>query len=130
MDIASFKVGHSVRSDKDATALQAARARSSSIGVCEKGGDGGVCEEGGDGVQPLGRWNVTRVGSIRRKTHVALPQHTANSEHTIGAHWIQTPLDTYTFASLLINPTGYPLYRMTRAHKLWLAGLRNYEKGC
>ena len=32
-------------------------------------------------------------------------------------HWIQTPLITYTFASLLINPTGYPLHRMTRAHE-------------
>jgi hypothetical protein len=34
---------------------------------------------------PVGRWNVTCVGSIRRKTHVALPRYTANSEHTIGA---------------------------------------------
>ena len=34
---------------------------------------------------PVGRWNVTRVGSIRRKTHEALPRHTANSEHTSGA---------------------------------------------
>ena len=29
--------------------------------------------------------DVTCVGSIRRKTHVALPQYTTNSEHTIGA---------------------------------------------
>ena len=34
---------------------------------------------------PLGQWNVTCVGSIRRKTHEALPRYTANSEHTIGA---------------------------------------------
>eukprot|EP00964_Phaeocystis_antarctica_P046675 scaffold26994_cov83-Phaeocystis_antarctica.AAC.3 len=34
---------------------------------------------------PAGRWNVTCVGSIRRKTHGALPRYTANSEHTIGA---------------------------------------------
>ena len=34
MDIAAFKVSHSV--DKDATALQAARARSSSIGAMER----------------------------------------------------------------------------------------------
>ena len=40
MDIAAFKVSHSVGSDKDATALPAARARSVSIGVCEKGGEG------------------------------------------------------------------------------------------
>ena len=40
MDIAAFKVGHSVGSDTDATALPAARARSVSIGVCEKGGEG------------------------------------------------------------------------------------------
>jgi hypothetical protein len=31
MDIAAFKVSHSVGTDKDATALQAARAKSSSI---------------------------------------------------------------------------------------------------
>ena len=35
--------------------------------------------------KPVGQWNVTCVGSIRRKTHAALPRHTANSEHTIGA---------------------------------------------
>ena len=33
MDVAVLKVSHSVGIDKDATALQAARARSSSIGV-------------------------------------------------------------------------------------------------
>ena len=32
-----------------------------------------------------GRWNVTCMGSIRRKTHGALPRHTTNSEHTSGA---------------------------------------------
>ena len=36
------------------------------------------------GPQFKGQWNVTQ-GSIRRKTHVALPRHTTNSEHTIGA---------------------------------------------
>ena len=36
-------------------------------------------------VSSTGQWNVTCVGSIRRKTHVALPRYTANSEHTIGA---------------------------------------------
>jgi hypothetical protein len=61
MDIAAFKVSHSV--DIDAAALRAARARSKSIG----------------------QWNVTCVGSIQRKTHVALPRYTANSEHTIRA---------------------------------------------
>ena len=35
MDIAAFKVSHSVGIDKDATALRAARARSSSIGAME-----------------------------------------------------------------------------------------------
>ena len=35
MDIAAFKVSHSVGIDKDATALQAARARSSSMGAME-----------------------------------------------------------------------------------------------
>ena len=54
MDIADFKVSHSVEIDIDATALRAVRARSSSIGAMD-----------------------TCVGSIRRKTHVALPQHTA-----------------------------------------------------
>eukprot|EP00964_Phaeocystis_antarctica_P026638 scaffold15011_cov61-Phaeocystis_antarctica.AAC.4 len=34
---------------------------------------------------PAGPWNVTCMGSIWRKTHGALPRHTANSEHTIGA---------------------------------------------
>jgi len=61
MDVAAFKVSHSV--DTDATALRAARVRSKSIGAMD----------------------VTCVGSIRRKTHVALPQYTTNSEHTIGA---------------------------------------------
>ena len=36
MDIAAFKVSHPVGKDKDATALQAARARSSSIGAMER----------------------------------------------------------------------------------------------
>ena len=35
---------------------------------------------------PAGRWNVTCVGSIQRKTHDALPRHTANSEHTSGVY--------------------------------------------
>ena len=35
----------------------------------------------------MGRWNVTRVGSIRRKTHAVLPQHNTNSEDTSG-RWI------------------------------------------
>ena len=37
MDVAAFKVGHSVAVDKDATALRAARARSSSIGALVAG---------------------------------------------------------------------------------------------
>ena len=61
MDVAAFKVSHS--DDIDAAALRAARAMSSSIGP----------------------WNVTCMGSIRRKTHGALPRCTDNSEHTIGA---------------------------------------------
>ena len=36
MDIAAFKISHSVGIDKDATALRAARARSSSIGAMER----------------------------------------------------------------------------------------------
>ena len=36
MNIAGSKVGHSVGSDKDTTALRAARARSSSIGAMER----------------------------------------------------------------------------------------------
>ena len=36
MDVAVLKVSHSVGIDKDATALQAARARSSSIGAMER----------------------------------------------------------------------------------------------
>ena len=36
MDIAAFKVSHSVGIDIDATALRAARARSSSIGAMEE----------------------------------------------------------------------------------------------
>ena len=36
MDIAAFKVSHSVFFDMDATALRAARARSSSIGAMEE----------------------------------------------------------------------------------------------
>ena len=54
VDIAAFKVSHSVGIDIDATALRATRARSKSIG----------------------RWNVTCVGSIRGKTHEALPHDT------------------------------------------------------
>eukprot|EP00964_Phaeocystis_antarctica_P066069 scaffold39905_cov80-Phaeocystis_antarctica.AAC.3 len=34
---------------------------------------------------PAGQWAVICMGSIRGKTHGALPRHTANSEHTIGA---------------------------------------------
>ena len=33
---------------------------------------------------PAGRWRKVQ-GKFKRKTHVALPRHTANSEHTIGA---------------------------------------------
>ena len=40
MDIAAFKVSHSVGCDIDAAALRAARARSSSIGASVQGGDG------------------------------------------------------------------------------------------
>ena len=36
MDIAAFKVRHSVGIDKDATALRAVRARSSSIGAMDE----------------------------------------------------------------------------------------------
>ena len=36
MDIAAFKVGHSVGCDIDATALRAARAKSNSIGAMER----------------------------------------------------------------------------------------------
>ena len=36
MDIAAFKVSHSVERDNDTTALRAARARSSSIGAMEE----------------------------------------------------------------------------------------------
>jgi hypothetical protein len=38
--------------------------------------------QGGDGTLHAHAWVM---GSIWRKTHVALPRHTANSEHTIGA---------------------------------------------
>ena len=65
VDIAAFKVGHSVGFDMDATALRAARARSSYI-------------HRGHG--RLHAW--VRFGD---KTHGALPRYTANSEHTIGA---------------------------------------------
>ena len=65
MDIAAFKVSHGAGPDLDATALPAEKTSARNV--------------------PSGRWNVTRVGSIRRKTHEALPRHTANSEHTIGA---------------------------------------------
>jgi len=60
MDIAAFKVSHSAGIDKDATALRAARARSSSI-------------HGGDG--------TLHMGSIRRKAH-PLPQNA----HSIGQY--------------------------------------------
>ena len=40
MDIAAFKVSHSVGIDKDATALRAARARSSSIGAMDETSEG------------------------------------------------------------------------------------------
>ena len=36
-------------------------------------------------LHPQGQWNVTCVGSIRCKTHVALPRYTTNSELTSGA---------------------------------------------
>ena len=36
MDIAAFKISHSVGIDKDATALRAVRARSSSIGAMDE----------------------------------------------------------------------------------------------
>jgi len=36
----------------------------------------------------MGRWNVTRVvGSIRRKTHAALPQHTTPTVSTPVGRW-------------------------------------------
>jgi hypothetical protein len=65
MDIAAFKVSLSVGTDIDATALRAARARSSSI-------------QGGDGT--LHMW-----GSIRGKAH-HLPRNTqSNGQHFSGA---------------------------------------------
>jgi len=45
MDIAAFKVSHSVGSNKDATALRAAKARSRSIGAM------GRCMRGFDSAQ-------------------------------------------------------------------------------
>ena len=62
MDIAAFKVSHSVGFDTDATALPAARARSVSIGVCEKGGDG---------VQPMraGGGGERSIGAMERYMH-------------------------------------------------------------
>ena len=40
MDIAAFKVSHSVGRDKDATTLRAARVRSSSIGALDESSKG------------------------------------------------------------------------------------------
>ena len=37
---------------------------------------------------PLGQWNVTQ-GSIRRKTHVALPQHTAYTVSVPVGQWMK-----------------------------------------
>ena len=50
-----------------------------------------------------GQWNVTCLGSIRRKTHAALPRYTANSEHTNGANAHSRVLRTHTKHSLSIQ---------------------------
>jgi hypothetical protein len=95
MDIAAFKVSHSIGTDKDATALRAARARSSCIhrghGTFTHGFDlresspPTATQHIATVKTPAGQWDVACVGSIRRKTHEALPRYTANSEHTFGA---------------------------------------------
>jgi len=64
MDVAAFKVSHSVVSDIDATALRAARARSKSIGAMER------YMSGFDSAQ---------------NSPSSANTHTANSEYTIGA---------------------------------------------
>ena len=101
MDVAAFKVCHSV--DTDATALRAARVRSKSIGAMDDSSRNvrkantlprHTAHKRQHTVSSSGQWNVTCVGSIRRKTHVALPRYTANSEHTIGA------MERYTVGSI------------------------------
>ena len=79
MDITAFKVSHPVGIDKDATALRAARARSSSIGVCEKGGDG---------VQPMlhrGDGTLHMWGLIRGKAHPLPRNAQSNGQRFSGA---------------------------------------------
>ena len=71
MDVAVLKVSHSVGIDKDATALQAARARSSSIGAMERY-----------------TW-VRAVSSIWCKTHPALPRHTAITVSIPVGRWMK-----------------------------------------
>ena len=95
MDVAAFKVSHSEGTDIDATALRAhARARSSSThrgdGTLHMGSIRGKAHILPDNAHATvsisaGQWNVTCLGSIRRKTHAALPRYTANSKHTMGA---------------------------------------------
>jgi len=89
MDIAAFKVCHSVVIDIDATALRAARARSSSIHRGNGGTvwEGSKCKHSPTGTQTSraraqqsvssrvssrGRWNVTCLGSIRGKAHKSM----------------------------------------------------------
>ena len=89
MDIAAFKVGHSV--DKDAALQAKSEARNVPSGRWNVTHGFDSRESSPPATThiakvsiPVGRWSMG-VGSIWRKTHGALPRHTASSEHTIGA---------------------------------------------
>ena len=86
MDIAAFKVGHSVGSDTDTTALPAARARSVSIGVCEKGGEGVQPMRAGGGVE-------VSIGAMERYMRgFDLAQNSPSPAKTHRQHTVSIPV--------------------------------------
>ena len=82
MDIAAFKVGHSA--DKDATALQAARTRSSSIGALDE--SLGKVQEVNTHA-PLGTSKARRANSVRQWMKAQRQfKRQAHSSSLIGVH--------------------------------------------
>eukprot|EP00964_Phaeocystis_antarctica_P138872 scaffold103534_cov74-Phaeocystis_antarctica.AAC.2 len=79
MDVAAFKVSHTVGSDKDATTLRAARAGSSSIGALDEGSRH-VQKASAHQRQPDSRTRWCRLALPCPRWRV--PRHPAIHEHT------------------------------------------------
>ena len=96
MDIAAFKVSHSVGFDKDATALRATRVRSSCIGAkCRrrfkcKNSHSAIPKSRAREQHPVssrGRWKVTH-GFDSRKSSPTATQHMATVSTPVG-RWMK-----------------------------------------